>query len=278
MQYQIKLAHLYPERLNLYGDYGNILALKRLAQFYGIDLVYHTILLGNEVCLEDYDFFFMGGGQDHEQGALMEDFLHQKGPHLIRIFEENKIFLGICGAFQLLGRSFITQNKKHIQGLSYFPMVTEGKAERLISNVVTRLNDSILQEFPPHQKSDALLFGFENHSGQTFLEQENLKPLAYVLNGTGNATQLGVEGAYKNHVFGTYLHGSFLPKNPFFTKYLLHLALKKKYNIHYFELLKQTRPHLLEEEKQFFETEEALRKDLAKKFLNKEQFQAYYQE
>lgn len=277
MTYQLKLAHLYPERLNLYGDYGNILALKRLAKFYDIELEYHAILLGQEVQLEDYDLYFMGGGQDHEQNALMEDFLQKKGESLKANFENNKVFLGICGGFQLLGKAYITQNQKHIQGLSYFSMTTEGKEERLISNVVAHLNENLLKDFPPQQKSDLLLFGFENHSGQTFLE-ENLEPLAHILVGTGNAKMLSTEGAFKQHVFGTYLHGSFLPKNPFFTKYLLHLALKQKYHIHVFEQLKEKRPQLLEEEKSFFATEEALRKDLAKRFLTEELYKTYYKE
>ena len=31
------------------------------------------------------------------------------------------------------------------------------------------------------------------------------------------------------NVFGTYLHGSLLPKNPHFADYLIELALEKRY-------------------------------------------------
>ena len=43
------------------------------------------------------------------------------------------------------------------------------------------------------------------------------------------AIMVRTEGARYENVFGTYLHGSFLPKNPHFADYLIKLALKKKY-------------------------------------------------
>lgn len=266
MEYTLKLAHLYPERLNLYGDFGNVLALKRLAKFYGIQLEYTPFLLGEEQNLDDYDLYFMGGGQDHDQGKLMEDFLKKKGPILIKNFQKGKVFLGICGAFQLLGAYFLTKEENKIEGLNYFPMHTEGKEKRLIGNVVSLLSEEILKEFPPHKKSDALLFGFENHSGQSYLK-EGVQALAKVLVGQGNNEEEGVEGAFLGNVFGTYLHGSFLPKNPFFTKYLLHLALKQKYKVSFFKEKAMKENDFIQKEKVFFQKEEKLRKDLALLFL-----------
>lgn len=266
MEYTLKLAHLYPERLNLYGDFGNVLALKRLAKFYGIQLEYSPFLLGEEQNLDDYDLYFMGGGQDHDQGKLMEDFLKKKGPALIKNFQKGKVFLGICGAFQLLGEYFLTKEGKKIDGLHYFPMYTQGKEKRLIGNVVSLLSEEILKEFPVQKKSDALLFGFENHSGQSYL-QDGVQALAKVLVGQGNNEEQAVEGAFVGSVFGTYLHGSFLPKNPFFTKYLLHLALKQKYNVSFFKEKELCESDFLQKEKEFFEKEEKLREDLAHLFL-----------
>ena len=72
------------------------------------------------------------------------------------------------------------------------------------------------------------LVGFENHSGLTYL-QGDTKPLGVVKVGNGNNGCDGFEGARYKNVFGTYLHGSLLPKNPHFADYLLKLALEKRY-------------------------------------------------
>ncbi len=66
--------------------------------------------------------------------------------------------------------------------------------------------------------------GFENHSGRTYLGP-GCQPLAKVEAGFGNNGSDGGEGAVYRNAFGTYLHGSFLPKNPAFADYLLSLAL-----------------------------------------------------
>ena len=90
--------------------------------------------------------------------------------------------------------------------------------KRFIGNVTAR-TDFLTPE---------TLVGFENHSGLTYLEGET-KPLARIETGNGNNGQDGFEGARYKNVFGTYLHGSFLPKNPHFADYLIELALKKRY-------------------------------------------------
>lgn len=124
---ELSLAHLYPEQLNLYGDFGNILAFKHIAAKKGVKINYYPIKMESSSELDDFDIFFMGGGQDHEQDKLIDDFINKKGPSLIRQFEANKVFLGICGAYQLLGQGFVTKDNKFLKGLDYFPLITEGE-------------------------------------------------------------------------------------------------------------------------------------------------------
>ena len=47
------------------------------------------------------------------------------------------------------------------------------------------------------------------------------------MTGKGNNGSDGTEGARYKNVFGTYMHGSFLPKNPHFADYLIKLALNE---------------------------------------------------
>ena len=71
------------------------------------------------------------------------------------------------------------------------------------------------------------LVGFENHSGKTYLGK-SLNPFAKVLRGNGNNGEDGFEGVRYKNVFGTYLHGPFLPKNPCLADKIIELALKRK--------------------------------------------------
>ena len=48
--------------------------------------------------------------------------------------------------------------------------------------------------------------------------------------GQGNNGEDAFEGCRTDHIFGTYLHGPILPRNPHFTDYLIHLALKRRYD------------------------------------------------
>ncbi|MCJ7811500.1 MAG: glutamine amidotransferase, partial [Dehalococcoidia bacterium] len=56
------------------------------------------------------------------------------------------------------------------------------------------------------------------------------RPLARVIAGYGNNGRDGGEGAVQEeNAFGTYLHGSLLPKNPRFADHLIVQALRRRY-------------------------------------------------
>jgi len=69
--------------------------------------------------------------------------------------------------------------------------------------------------------------GFENHSGRTYLGA-NVEPLGRVVKGAGNNGKDGTEGVRAGNIFGTYLHGSLLPKNPHFADLLILRALARR--------------------------------------------------
>ena len=73
------------------------------------------------------------------------------------------------------------------------------------------------------------LVGFENHQGATYLNRGVL-PLSYVDKGFGNNGSDKTEGAILGNVAGTYLTGPVLPRNVYFTDYLLKATMETKYN------------------------------------------------
>ena len=173
--------------------------------------------VGDEIDIEKNDIYFIGGGQDKQQIEVSEEMQNRKEV-LTQAANDGRVFLAICGGYQLLGKYYQPHDGEKLLGIGVLDAYTVAGDTRFIGNV-TAETDFL---------EPKTLVGFENHAGLTYLE-EGTVPLAKVVVGNGNNSKDGGEGARKNNVFGTYLHGSVLPKNPHFTDYLIKTALEVKY-------------------------------------------------
>ena len=234
----VRLFHLYPDAMNLYGDLGNVLTLKRRCEWRGLDFAVTDVKVGDAADLTRSDIVFMGGGQDRGQKIVGADLL-ERGPALIERVENGMAALTICGGFQLFGQYFHTVDGTDIPGIGLFDAHTVGGTRRLIGNVVVDISETSTQWAPPFsyvaagssdmsESSPSTLVGFENHSGLTYLG-ERTSPLGTVMKGYGNLGDGGAEGGWYRAAFGTYLHGSLLPKNPWFADHLIRCALRSRY-------------------------------------------------
>jgi CobQ-like glutamine amidotransferase family enzyme len=215
----LTLGHLYPDQLNLYGDRGNIITLQRRCQLRGIQLRVVGLGIGDALAPDEYDLLFIGGGQDKEQAPVAEDLHEMKGIGLWAAIEDDMPVLAVCGGYQLLAHYYRPAEGPDMRGLGVFDAWTIHKGPRVprcIGNIAIRWGGSTL-------------VGFENHGGRTYLG--TAKPLGKVLKGYGNNANDQTEGAVYRNAYGTYLHGSLLPKNPHFTDHLITLALKRKYGL-----------------------------------------------
>lgn len=213
-QKSITLLQLYPRDMNIYGDWGNVLTLKRRLQWHGYDV---TLLEYNpgDTFPEMADLIVGGGGQDSGQDVIQNDLL-SIGSRLHELAEADTPMLMICGLYQLFGKFFKTQDGHIIEGINLLDIETHAGPERLIGNIVTES-----QQF-------GQIIGYENHSGQTFLGRK-VEPLGKVIKGAGNNGQDDTEGARYKNVIGSYLHGSLLPKNPDLADFLIEKAVMKRY-------------------------------------------------
>ena len=212
---ELRVCHLYPDVLNLYGDRGNVLTMKKRLEWRGVGCNVTELPLGERRPLGKYDLFFIGGGQDFEQSLLLDDLRAGKGADLRAAVEDGKAFLCVCGGYQLMGHSYETHEGERFEFLGALDLVTTGAKERLIGNF------AFDTEFGP-------VVGFENHSGRTKLGP-GVQPLGQVIVGYGNNGEDGTEGARYKNVFGTYSHGPVLPKNPELCDGILTAALVRKY-------------------------------------------------
>lgn len=214
MSKQITIVQLYPKDMNIYGDHGNLLVLQRRLEWYGYEPVIIHYNVG-DTFPKNVNIVIGGGGQDSGQDVIYEDLL-KLSDTLKALAEKEVPMLLVCGLYQLFGNFFKTSRDKTLKGIGILDVETYGTPERLIGNIVTTSPDF------------GEIVGYENHSGQTFLN-ENVEPFATVIKGAGNNSKDIHEGARYKNVIGTYLHGSILPKNPAIADFMIHTAITQKY-------------------------------------------------
>ena len=214
---RLRLAHLYADVMNVYGDRGNAIALRYRCEARDIALDVDGIGIGEAFDPGDYDLLIIGGGEDREQRRIADDLV-ARGPAIRAAVEGGLPALAVCGGFQLFGERYVDADGGVLPGIGVFRMETrhpgEG-AERAIGNVLL-------------QTDFGEVVGFENHGGRTWLG-DGQEPFGTVVEGRGNNGGDGSEGARVANAIGTYLHGSLLPKNPAVTDFLIGKALARRY-------------------------------------------------
>lgn len=218
---ELKILYLYPDILELYGDFGNIQILKYRLEKRGIKVIIEQYSIGdNTPNFNNYDLVFAGGGADQEQGILADDLIKYKD-NIKDAINNGVFFLLICGAYQLFGKYYKSADGNIVPGLEVFDYYTEAindRKKRCIGNIVIEAN--------LNGKSSKII-GFENHGGQTF----NISnPFGKVLFGNGNKFGDTEEGYFQKNVIATYLHGPLLSKNPELTDYIIKYCLDRKYD------------------------------------------------
>lgn len=217
----LAICHLYPDLLNLYGDRGNLMTLVHRARWRGIEVRTEERRLGEAVDAAAHDLYFIGGGEDRQQRLAADDLRTMKGAALREAAGSGAVVLAVCGGYQLLGHYYRPSEGEDLVGLGLLDLTTAHPgpgARRLIGNIVIR---------SPHL-GGATLVGFENHGGRTRLGSR-ASPLGQVVVGFGNNGEDRTEGAVEGTVYGTYLHGPLLPKNPRFADHLIQIALRRRH-------------------------------------------------
>ena len=237
----IRLAHLFPDRLNLYGDRGNVATLVRRAGWRGISIDVRPILHADDEIPADTRILFIGGGADRDQAAITDDLVAIM-PRVADRVADGAVLLAVCGGYQNLAREYRSAHAGTIRGAGLFDAWTEApeSGDRLVGGCVVSLGtDSPIAAVGRESAARAgfagqeqTVVGFENHGGRTFLG-EGRRPLGTVMAGFGNNGRDGGEGIMappgeagrSGFQLGTYLHGPLLPRNPHLADYILLCAL-----------------------------------------------------
>ncbi len=214
----IRIAHVLPELLNLYGDGGNLRIFSKRCEWRGIPCEIEKFGLDSNFNLDEVDLVFLGGGPDREQ-RIATEFLMNQRLAFRNYVEEGGPLLAICGGYQILGSTWLL-GKDEVPGLGILDIKTRRpgtSADRLTNNIA--LETTITNSY---------VVGFENHAGRTYLG-EGIQPFGKTVSktGAGNNEKDKSDGVIYKNTIGTYLHGPLLSKNPEVADYLLNHAIER---------------------------------------------------
>ncbi|RLU79279.1 glutamine amidotransferase [Streptomyces griseocarneus] len=212
-QNSLRVVWVYPDLLSTYGDQGNVLVLERRARQRRLDVQRADIRSDQQIPTSG-DIYLIGGGEDRPQRLAAERLRRDGG--LNRAVANGAIVFSVCAGYQILGHEFVNDLGQREQGLGLLDVIsTRGEGERCVGDVLADIDPQL--GLPP-------LTGFENHQGITHVGR-GARPFARTRIGRGNGTGDGTEGAYNDTVFGTYMHGPVMARNPHISDMLIKLAL-----------------------------------------------------
>ena len=212
----LRIAHLYPSLLNVAGDGGNVTAIVQRCAWRGIRTEVVPVELGDTPDFTTFDLVLFHGGQDVEMQVAAAD-LGFKAPSLREAADQGVVIFAVCAGLQLLGHRYVPSAGEPMQGAAILDLETHGGAQRFMQHAAVEVTLG---------GETGTVVGFENHSGLTKLGP-GARPFGSVVAGAGNNGQDGTEGAVRDHVYATYLHGPVLPKNPWLTDQLIRIALER---------------------------------------------------
>ena len=210
---KINVVRIHNELLGTYGDRGNAEVLEFRGRYLGItanilDVTYKDSIPTNG------DIYLLGGAEDAAQ-ILSLEALKRDEETINLVLERGAVFLAVCAGFQILGNSFYADGKE-FKGLGLLDVDSTPGDKRYVGDIKTEFTGM-----------DFDLTGFENHAGKTVLGP-NATPLGRVKVGAGNGDGK-FDGAINGNIFGTYLHGPILARNPEFADLLLNRAVGRKF-------------------------------------------------
>lgn len=204
----IRIAHLYYDLMNLYGDNGNIKAIKYQLENQGIKTIVDFLTIGDNIDFDKYDLLYLGPGTYDNQKIILKDLMkYQK--NIKRFIDEDKFVIATGNALELFGKSIKPLNGKNIKALNIFDFESEETELRLVGETVATCN-SLKKEVIGFQNQNSIITKLKN-------------PWFELSKGIGSNVNSNIEGINCKNFYGTYMIGPILVRN----SELLELICKK---------------------------------------------------
>lgn len=210
----IKIAHLYYDLMNLYGENGNVRVLAKHLENQNLKVITHNLTIDDEIDFDKYDIFYIGCGSKESFCLALQDLRKYK-KDIERSIKNNKFIIATGNALDLFGKYHIQLNGEETKCLDILNYDSGETDFRIVGEQIFKF--SSLKDN---------LIGFQNRD--SVLRNINESHLFEVIDGTGYLPKSNYEGICKNHFYGTYLLGPILARNPHFTEYLVKEIVKSK--------------------------------------------------
>lgn len=207
----IKVAHLYYDLLNLYGEQGNIKALINAFNNQNVEVKVDYLTINDKYDLKQYDLVYIGSGSDESLMIALKDIKkHQK--ELKKFIESDKYLIATGNSYLLFGKA-IDDN----EALNIFPYYAK-KTERIRCHSFMQYKDM------------SPIIGFQNRE---YVVENKDNHLFKVIDGNADNYKSDYEGFNYKHFYGTFLIGPLLVRNPHFTDLIVaDILIKNKYKYH----------------------------------------------
>ncbi len=204
---KIRIAHLYYDLMNLYGENGNIKVLEHLIESQGIDVQIDRFSLGDKIDFKKYDFFYWGSGTEEAALLALGDAKKFKDD-IKRSIREGRVFLVTGNAMQLFGSKIITRDGRTAEGLKLFDYEAYPAPERVVGEQVRVFEGA-------KEIEGRYVVGFKN-CDEVITNNSYDKPF-------GEQDNIRVE-----NFFGMMFFGPVLARNPYFADYLLNILFERR--------------------------------------------------
>lgn len=209
----IKIAYLYYDLMNLYGESGNVKVLKQQLENQKIKVTVNFLTIDDEIDFTKYDIFYIGSGTENNQKIVLNNLLKYK-KNIEGAINSGKFFLCTGNSIEFFG-NFIVENNNKYKGLGIFDFEAKHEEFRMVDEVLFKC--SLIDDY---------ILGFQNQSG--VIKSDNLN-LFEVIKGIGSYPNSKIEGIKIKNFFGTYVIGPLLVRNPALLKYLVKEIIINKY-------------------------------------------------
>lgn len=203
---QVKLLHLYYDIMNLYGDYGNVVILKKYLEDQGASVVLDKKTIGDEINVKEYDFIFIGSGTERSLDRVLLDLSKYKDD-IKEYIDEKRILLATGNSFEMFGKSIDSK-----EALGIFDFEVKRDKDRTTSDVIYKSQ---------YLKKEVV--GFINKGTKMY---HNMNPFFEVEFGIGENENNDYEGVKYKNFYGTHLSGPVLARNPDFAMTIVAEIMK----------------------------------------------------
>lgn len=210
---KIKIAHLYYDLMNLYGENGNIMALEK--GFNDQDMYTETsnLTIGDKIDFNKYDIYYMGCGSEENQSLVIEDILKYKDK-IKNAIKNNKHFIFTGNSYEILGKYIEKTNGSKIETLGLFDYYSKEVDKRIIGEEILEcdLYKDVVIAF---QNRQCVLNNKDNH-------------LFNIIEGYADNYKSHNEGLHYKNLYASYNLGPLLIRNPLLKNHIIKEVLDKK--------------------------------------------------